>query len=302
MQAQPTPSDTAAFLEANIHFDLRLDRLWIGQQYLDPDNLQGYRELFVRFLDLSKLFIYSPELILRFGTDDFDKVFVRNHNIIRIGEPELQADGTYLQKYVDLGAPHTITRDDLFYDHFLCIKLSQIDLIKADICLEYHLLRNFGNDFVGFARFLRQCIRLHKDILLRAVAIPFVEDWISMKEKQLQQQHNTLQLVHSEDPFRLPKGRPRRTANDKLTCLSQQQTGLLLHLLQQQRVVLRDEYLSDQDAGRAMELLTGFSQHTLRQCLPEARKEQNKADLIVISNLLTRLEISISQALRKDKP
>ena len=94
------------------------------------------------------------------------------------------------------------------------------------------------------------------------------------------------------------KGKVKREAQDKLTCLNQEQTVLLMYYLQQERVLLKDEYLSDLDAGKAFEILTGYSQHTLRQNLSKFHLYQNKTNLKEIDNLLTRLKIAIDKALK----
>ena len=95
------------------------------------------------------------------------------------------------------------------------------------------------------------------------------------------------------------QGKVKREANDKRTCLSQDQTVLLMHYLQQERVILRDEHLSDLDAGRAFEILTGYSQHTLRQNLSDVHKNKNNENLRTIDHILTRLKIAIGKDLKE---
>lgn len=91
----------------------------------------------------------------------------------------------------------------------------------------------------------------------------------------------------------------KRGANDKHTCLSQEQTVLLIHYLKQEKVLLKDEYLSDLDAGRAFEILTGYSQHTLRQNLSKFHLYQTPINLKEIDHLLTRLKIAIGKTLKE---
>ena len=95
------------------------------------------------------------------------------------------------------------------------------------------------------------------------------------------------------------KAKIKRNANDKLTSLTQEQTALLLHYLQQERVFLKDEYLDKKDAGTAFEMLTGYSHNTVRQKLSSVKEYQNKANLKEIHNLVIRLEILLSKALRE---
>lgn len=91
----------------------------------------------------------------------------------------------------------------------------------------------------------------------------------------------------------------KRTAQDKLTCLSQEQTVLLMYYLQRENVLLKDEYLTDMDAGKAFEILTGYSQNTIRLNLGKFHIYQNKTNLKEIDNLLTRLKIAIGKALKE---
>ena len=107
------------------------------------------------------------------------------------------------------------------------------------------------------------------------------------------------QAISGVPEIKKVNGKVKREANDKRTCLSQDQTVLLMHYLQQEHVILRDEYLSDLDAGRAFEILTGYSQHTLRQNLSDANLNKNDESLKTIDHLLTRLKIAIGNDLKK---
>lgn len=70
-----------------------------------------------------------------------------------------------------------------------------------------------------------------------------------------------------------------RQGDDKLTSLNREQTVLLIYYLQAAKVFLRDEYLTDTDAGREFELLTGYSSNTIRQGLTKFMSYQNNHNL-----------------------
>lgn len=91
----------------------------------------------------------------------------------------------------------------------------------------------------------------------------------------------------------------KRKSHDKFTCLSQEQTVLLMYYLQEERVLLKDEYLSDLDAGIAFETLTGYSQNTLRQNLSHYHLYKNRTNLKVIENLLNRLKVAVGNDLKE---
>ncbi len=103
----------------------------------------------------------------------------------------------------------------------------------------------------------------------------------------------------NKEESKTEKAKIKRNANDRLTSLTQEQTALLLHYLQQERVFLKDEYLKNKEAGIAFEILTGYSQNTLRQNLSGVKEYQNKINLKEIDNLLTRLKIAIDKALKE---
>lgn len=60
-------------------------------------------------------------------------------------------------------------------------------------------------------------------------------------------------------------GRINRRADDNITSQNREQAILLIQYMKEAGIFLKDEYLTDSDAGKAFELLTGFSQNTLRQ-------------------------------------
>lgn len=100
----------------------------------------------------------------------------------------------------------------------------------------------------------------------------------------------------------ITKNKIKRGANDKLTCLSQEQTALLMYYLQQEKVLLAGEYLSDKDAGTAFEILTGYSQNTLRQTLSKYNRLMTKENLKELGNLLTHIQIAIGKDLKGNLP
>jgi hypothetical protein len=95
------------------------------------------------------------------------------------------------------------------------------------------------------------------------------------------------------------KGKQKREAQDNKTYLSQEQTVLLMHYLQQERLFLHDEYLNKTEFGKAIEILTGYSQHTSRQDLGKYQDYQSKENLKKIDGLLTRLKIAIDKDLKQ---
>jgi hypothetical protein len=97
------------------------------------------------------------------------------------------------------------------------------------------------------------------------------------------------------------KGKLKREAQDRKTYLSQEQTVVLMHYLQQERLFLNDEYLKKTEFGIAIEILTGYSQNTLRQDLGKYQNYQSKENLRKIDSFLTHVKSAIEAAMKQKK-
>ncbi|MEO8759605.1 MAG: hypothetical protein ABI388_01410 [Bacteroidia bacterium] len=97
------------------------------------------------------------------------------------------------------------------------------------------------------------------------------------------------------------KGKLKREAQDRRTYLSQEQTVVLMHYLQKERLFLNDEYLKKTEFGIAIETLTGYSQNTLRQDLGKYENYQSKENLLKIDSFLTHVKSAIAAAMKQKK-
>jgi len=91
----------------------------------------------------------------------------------------------------------------------------------------------------------------------------------------------------------------RREAKDKVTSLNQEQTVLLFYYLQQQKVFLKDEYLSDKEAATAFEVLTGYSQNALRQNIGKFNLWITPANLNELERVLNRVKTAMEIELKR---
>jgi len=98
------------------------------------------------------------------------------------------------------------------------------------------------------------------------------------------------------------KGKIKRGREDNITKLNQEQTALLIYFLQAGRLILRDEYLNNKEAGQAFSVLTGFSADSIRQNLSdgELKRISTKKNLDLLANSLTSLQLLIDKE-RKEK-
>ncbi|MGZ4049793.1 MAG: hypothetical protein ACXVNN_10545, partial [Bacteroidia bacterium] len=139
-------------------------------------------------------------------------------------------------------------------------------------------------EYTSFVYFCRNLLSSDRNYLLLAQT---PED-----EREEKQHNNLLGLVKT-------KGKAKRQVNDKLTCLNQEQTVLLIHYLKQARVLLKDENLNNVDAGIAFEVLTGYSKNTIRNTLGKYDLYHTKENLMEVENLLNRLQIAVKKALKE---
>lgn len=281
-------------MKKDTELELNLNRITVWEEIVRKDTFEEYKKYAVMLLQTKDLYLFEKEVLKACKSDNIEKVLQQYPHILKTGARRKNEDGTFSTKYMDIGTDYCIQTNDFQYDVFFAYKLRQLDLLQIDAFLEYHILHYYDNNLQEFSRFLRICIRKQTTKLLSPGIIQTVNEWVETKEKQQQDLKGTTENLSAKTK----KGKVKREAQDKLTCLSQEQTVLLMYYLQQERVLLKDEYLTDMDAGKAFEILTGYSQHSLRQNLSKFNLYQNKTNLKEIDNLLTRLKIAIDKDLK----
>lgn len=279
-------------MEKDKDFDLNLDRITFGECFSFRDSFEEYRQHAGMLLRLKKLYLSEEEVLKDHKSDNIEKVLESSLYILRTGISKEKEDGTLSKMYFDLGTDYFIQPQDVLYDVFFAYRLRQLDLLRIDTFLNYHSLNYYDNNLQEFSRFLRICIRKHQVKLLKPETIQTVNEWLETKEKQQQQDLQELTTIQK-------KGKLKRGAEDKFTCLSQEQTVLLIHYLVQQKVLLNDELLSNKEAGEAFEVLTGYSKNTIRLSLGKTNNYKTKENLKQIDNILTHLRIAIGKDLKE---
>jgi hypothetical protein len=171
--------------------------------------------------------------------------------------------------------------NEMFYDLFFSYKLHSLDLLEIDTFLDYQLANWHGNDTDKFIRFLQLVVRKHGAKMLSPAYIQTIKEWALAQKKE-----TALSGIEIKT-----KGKSRREAEDNATALNQEQTALLIHFLQQSKIIRRDENLSNKEAGQAFSILTGYSADTLRQSLGKTDLEQiaTKKNLAQVDSVLSRL-------------
>lgn len=198
-------------------------------------------------------------------------------------------ENAFLKKHGKRLKMYRQTRMYLYYgDHHVLIEKG---IYSAD---EWNALstakqRLSTDEFIDFILFCRARIYLDRDFL-----------WASQAPEDEREGNSHKEVKESLNGIANQRKRKiTRDAHDKLTSLNQEQTALLVHYLQQEKVFLKGEHLNDKEMGTAFEILTGYSQHTLRQTLGKFTKSISKENLKEIDNLLTRLKIAIGKDLKE---
>ena len=226
-----------------------------------------------------------------------EKLFSQNPDQYLQGMNQTK-NGKREKTWYDIWGMEEIERNDDFFDYFFVCKLRHLSLLDIDSYLSFHLEYSFKNNKQEFFRFLQLAIRQHEKMLDAKIS-DTVNEWIKITET-----NNQTPELSGKDEIEKDekiKGRMQREAGDKLTALSQVQTSLLIQFLQKNNIILKGNYLTFTQAGKAFNILTGYSAHTLRQQLGtkgeiEGVKHEDYKELY---DIILKLAKSIEEKIRK---
>jgi hypothetical protein len=243
-----------------------------GKHLFEEDILSNYRE----GMTLEKLFDQQTERFVKGA----------NH----------KKDEKNQKTWYDLEAYEEIERKDDFFDYFFACKLSHVGLLEIDSFLAFHLDYNFNNNSKEYFRFLNIIIRQYQVKIFNSDVVEIVKEWIKLSE-------DDSELSGTEKEIKT-KNKTKRQPADNVTKLTQEQTALLIHFLQEGKIILKDENLNKKEAGQAFSQLTGYSADSLRQNLNKTELERiaTKKNLTELHNAITKLGILVNNDLTKKKP
>jgi hypothetical protein len=230
-------------------------------------------------------FEFEEDLLVRFAGLPLGQILEENPHLLAWGHAANPTrDGELFPIYFDLFDPHIIEKKNELFDVFFAHMLAHQDIFNIDNFLSYQLIRNFENDLVKMNRFLHLLIRKYKDSVLSEDAMCTAQEWVSSQVSQPQP------VVISDGYLAVSrKSIVRRKSEDRITCLSQAQTVLLFTFLQHEKVFFGSGHLTDANAGKAFEILTGYSHNTLRQDFSKYRQLLTKDNLTVLKRLTMKL-------------
>jgi len=282
--------------EENRVFELDLNRITLVEGLAYPDTFKEYKTMAIVLSQIKDWYLSEEEVLGMYALGNIQEILEQYPHIVKTNAHWKNEKGTFDIKYVDIALVYNIQPSDPYYDIFFARKIRQLDLLEIDVFLDYHTEHYYNNNLQEFSRFLKICMRKHATTFLNIETIQTIHEWIEAKEKKLP----VLQGTSENQTGKERKNKVKRIAQDKKTCLNQQQTVLFMHYLQQAKVFLKDEDLQKLEFGKAFSLLTGYSENTLRQDLKDEDIEasKDKINLKEIGNLLTRLQIAIDKDLK----
>lgn len=222
-------------------------------------NFEEYKQVAHLFLNHKGKYLFESDILNDYSEDvTLETIFAQNPQRFIPGVMK-EKDGIRQKTWYDIWGMDEIIRSDDFFDYFFICKLRHQSLLDIDEFLSFHLDYSFKNDKPGYFRFLQLSLRQHGKMLSFQV-IDTVQEWIAFTQSQ------TDQGAAAENEEKI-KGRMAREAGDRLTCLNLNQTALLIEFMQQAGIILKSDYLNFAQAGKAFNLLTGYSAHSLRMQL-----------------------------------
>ncbi len=235
----------------------------------------------------TKYDLFEEDLLNNYKDKTLKEIFSNQWSIIygQVHRPNPHRKDILCPVYYDITVDLYIKPDHKFYDHFFSYQIKHTDLMIIDQFLSYQLEIHHNNLLSRFCRFLHLLTLKFKNKIIDKNRIQIIREWIAFHERTFKDEELSNQT------------RIRRRSKDNVTKLNHDQTVLFLYYLQQSGFFLRDEYLTDTEAGIAFELLTGYSRNTLRQDLGKYYLLQNKENLTKIRTELAILMARIDKSL-----
>jgi hypothetical protein len=267
-------------MEPNQYFEVDLNYI-SSSEYMskasDYDHQLEYVNIVISMLSQEGIFLFEEDIMNRFNNLSFSEILEQNENFVQGHNRRNPAkQGKLCPTYYDTWMSLLITPEKTSYPFFFAHLLKHTDLLQIDQCLAYQLEKYHSNDFSAFSRLLALMLRKFEGVVIPEKTVATIQEWIEARAAQQKKEED-----ESGDSSLSGKkrGRINRRAEDNVTSLNREQTILLIQYLKEVGVFLKDEYLTDLDAGKAFELLTGYSQNTLRQDLGKFYQFQNKENL-----------------------
>lgn len=271
-------------------YDLVLNWITAGEMaYHNRENWDDYKKMAHLFLNHKGSGMFEDEIRNRYSEGvSFEKILSQNKEQYIPGANR-ERNGKREQIWYDIYCMEVIEPQDDFFSYFFIVKLRHISLLEIDHYLNYHLEKSFDNDRIEYLRFLNLSVRENGGQLLSPEIKDTINEWVNLSNSQM------AGIGNGERS----KTKLKREPSDNLTKYNLQQTALLVHFMQEGRIILKDEYLNKTQAGQAFSILTGYSPDALRQELKPDKLNFSKGNLTDLSNGLTNLIRLINNKMRE---
>jgi hypothetical protein len=266
----------------NLDFELSLYHLSLIENMHPDQEYDIYQGAVAKMLYIKDMSITEAEILERHQKQTIKEVFEQTENgAARYFKTNQEVEGNKVTIWYDTWADYIIGEKDPLYTMFFTYKIRHLGISHLDAFLNYQLTVRYDNNFPRFSRFLTLALREYEKQLLNDTHMKTANEWLQMKQAEISQE-----TVSDEKEIRI-KGRPKRTGDDKLTALNQEQTVLLIHYLQKAKVFYHGEFLTNKQAGQAFHILTGYSADTIRQKLANHELDtiNSKKNLTDLANL-----------------
>ncbi|MFZ6012433.1 MAG: hypothetical protein ACOYXT_18965 [Bacteroidota bacterium] len=290
-------------MESNL-FEINLNTISSNEHMSQSEESYGmeYLPIVIGLLGSESKHLFEEDLLDRYleNTITLAEILEQNKTIVRGPNlPNPRKQGRWSPTYYDTWIDMVIEPANRFYDYFFAYHLKHMDLLKMDEYLTYYLEKYYEKNLDLFSRFLQLTIRKFKVKIIPEETILTIQEWIASFEAK--QKAEKLEGSNGSDRYK-SRTSIRRRADDNETILNQAQTVLLIHYLQKKGIFLRNHLLTDADAGKAFELLTGYSMNTLRQDLGKYHNFQNPENLKKLKHVLIGITDLIDNELKGKSP
>lgn len=264
-----------------------------SDESLPPFNkdFETYKHTAFMFLNHKGKYLFEEHILATYRSGmTLDRLFEQENGRFIQGCNRNKAGKIERTWYDTLSCEEIVFSDDLF-DFFFACKLRHLDLLDIEEFLSFHLEYSFKNNRPKFLSFLNLSISQYHERLFSHLIIEAIKEWI---EANNEAKNNT------EQDGKI-KGRIPREAGDRLTSINLHQTALLIQFMQQTGIILKGDYLTYLQAGKAFNILTGYSDNSLRQLLgTKGEIEGSKfEDYKELHQILTSLAQLVETKIRK---
>lgn len=193
--------------------------------------------------------------------------------------------------------PLSYEKDEEDFEFFFSWQLRLTDLLKIRAFLQWHIKNTFKSNLMEFKDFIEILYIKYDKILIceknKKVVFSVLEKIEEKIKEPLSQDNNTITIGLPN----FPRTNSRRK-NDELTYLSRERTALLIDILREVNVFLKEDFQSNVNVAKAIQVLTGYTHNKLRTDLTAIPANE---DLVATKEILQKSINLIDNQLKKRK-